>query len=59
MHGCTHDGFHSGEGRYIEETRVLRYIVTCDSCGAELREVTAEQYSPSYDPHGNDTYLTV
>ncbi len=38
MHGCSHDGFHSGEGRYSAETQTLRYIVTCDACGTELRE---------------------
>lgn len=59
MHGCSHDGFHSGEGRYIAETQTLRYVVTCDACGAELREVTVQQYHPDFDPHGNDAYLTV
>ena len=57
MHGCKHDGFHSGEGRYSAETQTLRYIVTCDACGTELREVTVEQYAPTYDPRGNDAYL--
>ena len=59
MHGCTHGGFHSGEGRYIAETQTLRYVVTCDSCGAELREVTVQEYRPEFDAHGNDAYLAV
>jgi len=57
MH-CSHDGFHTGHGRYDANTRQLRYIVTCDACGTELREVLVEPYSPTFDPHGNDAYVT-
>jgi hypothetical protein len=53
MTGCAHDGFHSGEGRYSPETQMLRYIVVCDACRTELREVKTERYAPSFDPHGN------
>jgi hypothetical protein len=58
MPGCTHDGFHSGAGRYDAVTQTLRYVVTCDACGAELREVTVERYRPVFDPHGNDVHVT-
>ena len=54
---CTHDGFHSGQGRYIQATGRLRYVVICDDCGAELREVTELEYRPDFHPHGNDAYL--
>jgi hypothetical protein len=54
---CDHQGFHSGEGRYDEASRTLRYVLVCDACRAELRIVSVERYSPSYDPHGNDAYL--
>ena len=54
---CTHDGFHSGQGRYIQATGRLRYVVICDDCGTELREVTELEYRPDFDPHGNDSYL--
>jgi hypothetical protein len=54
---CTHDGFHSGQGRYIQATGRLRYVVICDDCGTELREVTELDYQPAFDPHGNDQYL--
>jgi hypothetical protein len=57
MHACSHDGFHSGQGRYTAETQTLRYVVICDSCGSELREVGDERYAPSFDPRGNDSYL--
>jgi hypothetical protein len=58
MHGCDHDGFHSGQGRYSAETQTLRYVVICDGCGSELREVGAERYAPSFDPRGNDAQLS-
>jgi hypothetical protein len=54
---CTHNGFHSGQGRYLQATGRLRYVVICDDCGAELREVTELEYRPDFDPHGNDAYL--
>jgi hypothetical protein len=54
---CTHDGFHSGQGRYLQASGRLRYVVICDECGAELREVTELEYRPDFDPHGNDAYL--
>lgn len=55
---CDHQGFHSGEGRYDDKSRLLRYVVVCDACRAELRELSAETYSPRFDPRGNDAYLT-
>ena len=54
---CKHDGFHSGQGRYSQATGRLRYVVICDDCHAELREVTELEYQPDFDPHGNDQYL--
>ena len=38
---CSHDGFHSGEGRYERATGTLRYVLVCDTCHAEVREVQA------------------
>ena len=51
---CTHDGFHSGQGRYDHDSQRLRYVVVCDTCQAELREVHAQEYRPDFDPRGND-----
>jgi hypothetical protein len=33
--------------------------MTCERCGAQLRELRRDPYSPRYDPHGNDRYLAV
>jgi hypothetical protein len=57
MKTCRHDGFHSGEGRYEASTQTLRYVIVCEACRSELREVHVERYSPVYDAHGNDAYL--
>lgn len=54
MKTCRHDGFHSGEGRYESQTQTLRYVIICDACRAELREVLVQHYRPQYDVHGND-----
>jgi hypothetical protein len=59
MKACNHDGFHSGEGRYDATTRTLRYVVVCDRCHGEVREVLVEQYAPAFDAHGNDAYIRV
>jgi hypothetical protein len=55
---CDHEGFHSGQGRYDETSRTLRYVVVCDTCHAELREVANRTYEPKFNPRGNDEYLT-
>jgi hypothetical protein len=53
---CEHDGFHSGEGRYDQDSKRLRYIVVCDACQAELREVHVQDYRPEFNPRGNDGF---
>ena len=55
---CDHEGFLSGEGRYDAKSRTLRYVVVCDACRAEIREVSIERYAPEFDPRGNDAYLS-
>jgi hypothetical protein len=58
MKTCSHDGFHSGEGRYEPKTQTLRYVMVCDACRAEVREVLVQRYAPEFDAHGNDTFVT-
>jgi len=43
---CTHEGFHSGLGLYSREDQQLRYVLVCDDCGAEVREVATQSYAP-------------
>jgi hypothetical protein len=55
---CDHQGFHSAECRYDACSHTLRYVVVCDACHAEVRELSVESYAPKFDPRGNETYLS-
>jgi hypothetical protein len=46
---CDHSGFHSGVGKLARERGSIRFILVCDTCGAELREVHVEDYAPGPD----------
>ena len=59
MASCSHDGFHSGEGRYEPKTATLRYVIVCEACRQEMREVLVERYTPTYNAAGNEPYLAV
>jgi hypothetical protein len=49
---CDHSGFHSGLGKLSQDFGAIRFVLVCDDCGEETREVQTEQYSPDYDPMG-------
>ena len=49
---CRHDGFHSGEGRYERASGTLRYVLVCDTCHAEVREVLVQSYVPEFNADG-------
>jgi hypothetical protein len=51
---CEHDGFHSGEAKLSPEFGSIRYVLVCDECGEEMREVHVETYRPDFDPSGNE-----
>jgi hypothetical protein len=46
MHPCDHAEYHSAQARYAADDARLRYVVVCDSCGAELRELGSTEYRP-------------
>jgi hypothetical protein len=46
MSQCTHAGFHTGQCRYVPDESQLRYVIVCDACGDELREVGSVGYRP-------------
>lgn len=48
MPTCSHNGFHSGEGRYEPKTATLRYVVICEACRQEIREISVQRYTPEY-----------
>jgi hypothetical protein len=43
---CTHHGYHTGLGYYMHEQKHIRYVLICDDCGEEVREVHVEPYVP-------------
>jgi hypothetical protein len=49
---CDHSGFHSGVGRLSLDFSSIRFVLVCDDCGSETREVHVEHYAPDYDPSG-------
>ena len=53
MPTCSHDGFHTGEGRYEPTTATLRYVVICEACRQEIREVSVQRYTPQYVADGH------
>jgi hypothetical protein len=48
MAGCDHSGLHSGIGRYSRQFKAIRFVLVCDTCGAECREVHVETYEPAF-----------
>jgi hypothetical protein len=46
MADCHHSGYYSGIGVYSKDTESLRYVLVCDDCGAEMREISRVDYSP-------------
>jgi hypothetical protein len=43
---CQHSGFYSGVGLYSRDSQEIRYVLICDECGEEVKEIAAESYSP-------------
>ena len=44
---CSHAGYHSGIGVYSKDAEQIRYVLVCDDCGQETREVFLESYVPN------------
>ena len=50
---CDHNGFHSGVGTLSRDFNEIRFVVVCDGCGEEIREVHVEEYPASQDSQGS------
>ena len=44
--GCQHGGYYSGLGVYSRDSQTLRYVLICDDCGEEMKELLAQEYAP-------------
>ena len=49
---CDHNGFHSGVGKMAQDLLSIRFVLICDDCGEEMREVHVEEYMPARDASG-------
>ena len=52
MERCEHVGFHTGQGRYDQTAECMRYVIVCDACEAEVRELETQEYRPQFTPRG-------
>jgi hypothetical protein len=52
MEPCEHAGFHTGHGRYDQDSERIRYVMVCDACEAEVRELDTLEYRPQFTPQG-------
>ena len=43
---CQHAGYYSGLGVYSRDSQMLRYVLVCDDCGEEMKEIHAQEYAP-------------
>jgi hypothetical protein len=43
---CRHDGYYSGVGIYAHDSQRLRWVLVCDDCGTEMKEISALDYAP-------------
>jgi C4-type Zn-finger protein len=55
---CNHNGFHTIRTSYDHRGGLLIFHWTCERCGARLTEARRERYRPSFDPRGNEAFLT-
>jgi hypothetical protein len=51
---CRHDGYRSASSRYDQRAGVLRFVLVCDGCGANVQEVARLRYRPRFHSgHGS------
>jgi C4-type Zn-finger protein len=46
---CRHEGFYTATSHYDHRSGVLRFMLVCDACGAEVKDVTRLNYRPPVD----------
>jgi hypothetical protein len=55
---CSHGDIHDAVTLFDRNTGELVYTRVCGKCGQRLDVMLREAYRPSFDPHGNDRYLS-
>jgi hypothetical protein len=46
---CRHEGFYTATSHYDHPSGVMRFMLVCDACGAEVKDVTRIKYRPRPD----------
>jgi hypothetical protein len=46
MAHCEHSGYYSGVGFYSKDLQAVRYVLVCDDCGEEMKELSTLEYTP-------------
>jgi hypothetical protein len=46
---CRHEGFYTATSHYDHGSGVMRFMLVCDACGAEVKDVTRVKYRPRSD----------
>jgi hypothetical protein len=54
---CAHEGFYGVSSGFDRQRGILTFVLTCERCGTELRELRREPYRPYSDPNGSDRFL--
>jgi hypothetical protein len=44
---CRHSGYYTGQGVYSRDSQSIRYVLVCDDCGEEIKEISTLEYVPS------------
>ena len=43
---CEHSGYYSGVGFLSKDMQAVRYVLVCDDCGEEMKELSTLEYTP-------------
>jgi hypothetical protein len=47
---CQHEALRSATTHYDHGSAVLRFVLVCDECRAEVQEITRFRYRPQFRP---------
>jgi hypothetical protein len=56
---CEHQGFRAVSSSYDRDRGLLVFFWTCERCGTRLHEAGRAEYTPRFDPRGNDPFLSL
>jgi hypothetical protein len=54
---CAHERVYGVSSGHDRQRGILAFVLTCERCGTELRELRREPYRPHSEPNGSDRSL--